>query len=106
MVRVEPPLLDVVAFDLRIATMDPDFAPVAGEVPELLGRAAPVARCEGQPADWDGLAFDVQLETGTGLRFTLERMSLLGKKGRAEVVPLLDRTGRFRTVLNRTGRRT
>lgn len=92
--------------DLRAAVMDPDFDAVAGEVPALLGRAAPLASIESQPTDWDGRRYEVRLESGPAMRFTLERMSLIGKKGRAATVPVVDKTGQFRFVLHRTGQRS
>lgn len=92
--------------DLRMAAMDPDFEGLVADHLAILSRVAPVASHADEDADFEARRCKATLASGTILVLTLERMSLLGKRGRAEVVPIVDKTGRFRTVLNRTGVRS
>ena len=69
----------------------------------ILDRVAPGARFEEEPVNFEGRRTQVTLPSGTRFRITFERMSLLAENGRAEVEPLVDKTGRFRFVLDRGG---
>ncbi|MBI4613271.1 MAG: hypothetical protein HY720_06640 [Planctomycetes bacterium] len=92
--------------DLRMAAMDPDFAGLVADHGAILSRVAPVASHADEDADFEGKRCKATLASGARLVLTLERMSLVGKRSRAEVVPIVDKTGRFRTILNRTGVRS
>ena len=92
--------------DLRMAAMDPDFDPLYGDRQTIFERIAPGAMIEEEPVEFEGRRAQVTLPSGTRFRVTFERMSLLGKKGRAEVAPLVDKTGQFRFVLHRDGHRS
>ncbi len=87
--------------DLRMAAMDPDFDRLYGDRSTILDRVAPGAQFEEEPVDFAGRRTQVTLPSGIRFRITFERMSLLAETGRAEVEPLVDKTGRFRFVLDR-----
>lgn len=105
--RLEDVRRPYAALDLRLGVMDPDFQAVRLAIPDLVASAGR-ARVASDPREipFDGVAWRAEsLGSGRAFDLTLERMSLVGKKPRAFVTPIVDRTGRFRAVLNRTGTR-
>ena len=89
--------------DLRLGVQDPDFEALASRVDSLLQSAGLEVTCEKEPVDLDGLRVRVRLESGVSFELWIERMSLVGKRSRRCVLPLIDKTGQFRQVLDIRG---
>lgn len=86
--------------DLHVAVEDPDFDAVWGSHDRWLAGVVDVLTHEDAPAPVDGQACVATLREGGTVVLTVERASLLAKRLRTFVVPLLDRSGRLRFVLS------
>ncbi|MHC5019919.1 MAG: 4a-hydroxytetrahydrobiopterin dehydratase [Planctomycetota bacterium] len=93
------------AVDLHLGVEEPDFDHFTGALPDFLAAAGAVQRQADGPTEPDAFALVAEVEGVGAVTFTLERMSLIGKRPRSAVQPLFDRTGRLRNVMDYSGAR-
>lgn len=98
--RDYPALAAEGALDLRMATEDPSFDAVIGDAEAMLAKAAAVASAAWSDAPFEGRRLDATLEGGLAVAITVERLSLVGKRPRDAIEPIVDKTGMLREVVN------
>ncbi|MCI0341188.1 MAG: hypothetical protein L0216_08545 [Planctomycetales bacterium] len=86
--------------DLHAAAEEPDFAAVFTGHEALLAAAGPVEAHRDGPAAPDARECRARIRGLGEVVLTVERMSLLAKRPRAAVTPLVDRSGKLRFVLD------
>lgn len=89
------------AVDLHVGTIDPLFDALAADHATLLGAGGGrVVSHRDADAPLFSKVCEAELEGGVRVRLTLERMSLVPKRARAYVAPLVDKTQQLRFVLD------
>ncbi len=86
--------------DLHVAAEEPDFESVFAGHEALLAAAGPVESHRDGPAHPDARECRARIAGLGEVVLTVERMSLLSKRPRAAVTPLVDRSGKLRFVLD------
>lgn len=88
------------AVDLHLGTTDPLFDAVAADHAAFLGKAGRVLAHRDADAPVFARACEAELEGGLRVTLTIERLSLVTKRPRACIAPLVDKTRQLRYVLD------
>lgn len=91
--------------DLHIATSDPLFDALSADHAAWLGAGGKVLSHRDADAPVFARACAAELEGGVKVALTIERLSLVPKRPRAHVAPLVDKTGQVRYVMDFSGRK-
>jgi hypothetical protein len=91
--------------DLHVATSDPLFDALAADHAAFLAAGARVVAHRDADAPVFARACAAELEGGVRVALTIERLSLIPKRPRAHVAPLVDKTHQVRYVMDFSGRR-
>lgn len=88
------------AVDLHVGTPEPFFDALAADHVKLLSAGGRVASHRDADAPVNARACAAELEGGLRVTLTIERMSLLPKRPRAFIAPLVDKTQQLRYVMD------
>ena len=91
--------------DLHVATSDPLFDALAADHAAWLAAGGKVVAHRDADAPVFARACEAELEGGVKVALTIERLSLIPKRPRAHVAPLVDKTGQVRYVMDFSGRK-
>jgi hypothetical protein len=86
--------------DLHIATSDPLFDALTADHAAWLAAGGKVVSHRDADAPVFARACEAELEGGVKVALTIERLSLIPKRPRAHVAPLVDKTGQVRYVMD------